>query len=40
MQWMRDSLHLIDQSKRTPRYFAAKALGSNEVYVVPAFWWD
>lgn len=45
MQWLRDSLHLIDQSKDS-EYFAAKALGSNEVYVVPAFaglgapYWD
>ena len=45
VQWLRDSLHLIDQSKDT-EYFAAKALGSNEVYVVPAFaglgapYWD
>lgn len=36
VQWLRDSLHLIDQSKDS-EYFAAKALGSNEVYVVPAF---
>ncbi|MBS1488477.1 MAG: glycerol kinase GlpK [Bacteroidetes bacterium] len=45
IQWLRDSLHLIDQSKDS-EYFAAKALGSNEVYVVPAFaglgapYWD
>ncbi|HRI79870.1 MAG TPA: glycerol kinase GlpK [Cyclobacteriaceae bacterium] len=45
VQWLRDSLHLIDQSKDS-EYFAAKALGSNEVYVVPAFaglgapYWD
>jgi len=45
VQWLRDSLHLIDQSKDT-EYFATKALGSNEVYVVPAFaglgapYWD
>lgn len=45
VQWLRDSLHLIDQSQDT-EYFAAKALGSNEVYVVPAFaglgapYWD
>ncbi|MBL7850877.1 MAG: glycerol kinase GlpK [Cyclobacteriaceae bacterium] len=45
VQWLRDSLHLIDQSKDT-EYFASKALGSNEVYVVPAFaglgapYWD
>jgi glycerol kinase len=38
-------MHLIDQSKDS-EYFAAKALGSNEVYVVPAFaglgapYWD
>jgi glycerol kinase len=42
---LRDSLHVIDQSKDS-EYFAAKALGSNEVYVVPAFaglgapYWD
>lgn len=36
VQWLRDSLHLIDQSKDS-EYFAAKALGSNDVYVVPAF---
>lgn len=45
VQWLRDSLHLIDHSKDS-EYFAAKALGSNEVYVVPAFaglgapYWD
>ncbi len=45
VQWLRDSMHLIDQSKDA-EYFAAKALGSNEVYVVPAFaglgapYWD
>lgn len=45
IQWLRDSLHLIDQSKDS-EYFAAKALGSNDVYVVPAFsglgapYWD
>ncbi len=45
VQWLRDSLHLIDQSKDS-EYFAAKALGSSEVYVVPAFaglgapYWD
>lgn len=45
VQWLRDSLHVIDQSKDS-EYFAAKALGSNEVYVVPAFaglgapYWD
>ena len=38
-------MHLIDQSKDS-EYFAGKALGSNEVYVVPAFaglgapYWD
>lgn len=36
VQWLRDSLHMIDQSKDS-EYFATKALGSNEVYVVPAF---
>lgn len=45
VQWLRDSMHLIDQSKDS-EYFATKALGSNEVYVVPAFaglgapYWD
>jgi glycerol kinase len=45
IQWLRDSVHLIDQSKDS-EYFAAKALGSNEVFVVPAFaglgapYWD
>lgn len=45
VQWLRDSLHMIDQSKDS-EYFATKALGSNEVYVVPAFaglgapYWD
>ncbi len=45
VQWLRDSLHIIDQSKDS-EYFAEKALGSNEVYVVPAFaglgapYWD
>jgi glycerol kinase len=32
VQWLRDGLHLIDQSKDS-EYFATKALGSNEVYV-------
>lgn len=45
VQWLRDSMHMIDQSKDS-EYYAAKALGSNEVYVVPAFaglgapYWD
>ena len=45
VQWLRDSVHLIDQSKDS-EYFAMKALGSNDVYVVPAFaglgapYWD
>ncbi len=45
VQWLRDSLHIIDSSKDS-EYFATKALGSNEVYVVPAFaglgapYWD
>ncbi|HLT82394.1 MAG TPA: glycerol kinase GlpK [Cyclobacteriaceae bacterium] len=45
VQWLRDSLHMIDQSKDS-EYFASKALGSNDVYVVPAFaglgapYWD
>lgn len=36
VQWLRDSLGIIDES-RDSEYFAAKALGSNEVYVVPVF---
>jgi glycerol kinase len=45
VQWLRDGMHLIDQSKDS-EYFATKALGSNDVYVVPAFsglgapYWD
>jgi glycerol kinase len=45
VQWLRDSLHIIDQSKDS-EYFAAKVLGSDDVYVVPAFaglgapYWD
>lgn len=45
VQWLRDSMHIIDQSEDS-EYFAMKALGSNEVYVVPAFaglgapYWD
>lgn len=45
IQWLRDSLHMIDESKDS-EYYASKALGSNEVYVVPAFaglgapYWD
>lgn len=45
VQWLRDSLKIIDQSKDS-EYFAAKALGSDDVYVVPAFaglgapYWD
>ncbi len=45
VQWLRDGLHIIDQSKDS-EYFAAKALGSNDVYMVPAFaglgapYWD
>lgn len=45
VQWLRDSVHLIDTSKDS-EYFAMKALGSNDVYVVPAFaglgapYWD
>ncbi len=45
VQWLRDSMHMIDQSKDS-EYFATKALGSNDVYVVPAFaglgapYWD
>jgi glycerol kinase len=45
VQWLRDGLHLIDQAKDS-EYFAMKVLGSNDVYVVPAFaglgapYWD
>lgn len=45
VQWLRDGLKIIDQSKDT-EYFAHKALGSNEVFMVPAFtglgapYWD
>jgi glycerol kinase len=45
VQWLRDGLKIIDQSKDS-EYFATKALGSNEVYMVPAFtglgapYWD
>lgn len=45
VQWLRDGLHIIDQAKDS-EYFATKALGSNDVYVVPAFaglgapYWD
>jgi glycerol kinase len=45
VQWLRDSMRMIDHSKDS-EYFATKALGSNEVYVVPAFaglgapYWD
>ncbi|HYG03267.1 MAG TPA: glycerol kinase GlpK [Chryseosolibacter sp.] len=45
VQWLRDGLHIIDQSKDS-EYFATKALGSDDVYVVPAFaglgapYWD
>ncbi len=45
VQWLRDSMHMIDQSKDS-EYFESKALGSNDVYVVPAFaglgapYWD
>ncbi len=45
VQWLRDSLHMIDESPDS-EYYASKALGSNEVYVVPAFaglgapYWD
>lgn len=45
VQWLRDSMHLIDQSKDS-EYFAAKVLGTNDVYLVPAFaglgapYWD
>lgn len=45
VQWLRDSLGFIDESKDS-EYFAAKAFGSNDVYVVPAFsglgapYWD
>lgn len=36
VQWLRDSMHLLDHSKDS-EYFASKALGSHDVYVVPAF---
>jgi len=45
VQWLRDGLKIIDQSKDS-EYFASKALGSNEVFMVPAFvglgapYWD
>lgn len=45
VQWLRDGLKIIDQSSDSA-YFATKALGSNEVYMVPAFtglgapYWD
>src|SRR5688572_569875 len=45
VQWLRDSMHMIDQSKDS-EYIASKALSSNDVYVVPAFaglgapYWD
>jgi glycerol kinase len=45
VQWLRDSMGMIDESKDS-EYFASKALGSNDVYVVPAFaglgapYWD
>jgi glycerol kinase len=45
VQWLRDGLHLIDQSKDS-EYFAMKAQGESGVYVVPAFaglgapYWD
>lgn len=45
VQWLRDSLHMIDESNDS-EYYANKALGSNDVYVVPAFaglgapYWD
>ena len=45
VQWLRDGLHLIDQSKDS-EYFALKTQGDSDVYVVPAFaglgapYWD
>lgn len=36
IQWLRDSVRLLDHSKDS-EYFASKALGSHDVYVVPAF---
>ncbi len=45
VQWLRDGLHLIDQSKDA-EYFAMKTQGHSGVYVVPAFaglgapYWD
>lgn len=45
VQWLRDGVKIIDQSKDS-EYFANKVLGSNDVYMVPAFtglgapYWD
>jgi glycerol kinase len=45
VQWLRDGLHIVDQSKDV-EYFASKAQGESDVYVVPAFaglgapYWD
>ncbi|MDR2654582.1 MAG: glycerol kinase GlpK [Oscillospiraceae bacterium] len=45
VQWLRDELHLIDESADT-EYFAAKAASTGGVYLVPAFtglgvpYWD
>lgn len=45
IQWLRDSLRLIDQSQDS-EYFASKVSGMSDVYVVPAFtglgapYWD
>jgi glycerol kinase len=45
VQWLRDGLHLIDQSQDS-EYFAMKTKGESGVYVVPAFaglgapYWD
>lgn len=45
IQWLRDSMKLLDNAEDS-EYFASKATGSDEVYVVPAFaglgapYWD
>ncbi|MEO1049003.1 MAG: glycerol kinase GlpK [Bacteroidota bacterium] len=45
IQWLRDGLKVIDEAKDS-EYYAQKAVGNDEVYVVPAFaglgapYWD
>lgn len=45
IQWLRDSMKMLDSAEDS-EYFASKASGSDEVYVVPAFaglgapYWD